>query len=258
MLVHHRLPGFTAAPKVEDAARPVRTVIGDTLKRFWRAAKPPARVGAGMGAFALEHLLKAVLLFNLYLAGGAAVATLWTLRKVRTIVPMTILAILLVVARAAWNLVLLPFHHIALTLVGAAAAAEGLLAGRVFVQLAYDDNVDGLAGSVLDLTDPIVAPFRELEGTPLLHDTGVVEFATLTAMEAILIGTIAAVLLLMFWSEFLHMYRRVANFFAERSERRKQRQVAEEPEIEPAPATPAPALQVLDAPGATADLSAAS
>jgi len=233
----------------------VRTVVGDALKRFWRAARPPARVGAGMGAFALQRLLQGVLLFNLYLAGGVAVATLWTWRKASTVVPLTILAILLLVARAAWNLLLLPFHHIALALVGAAAALEGLLAGRVFVQLAYNENVDGLAGSVLDLTDPIVAPFRDLEGTPLLHDTGVVEFATLTAMEAILVGTIAAVLLLMFWSEFLHMYRRVANFFAVRSERRKQRQVAEEPEIE---IEPAPVMQVLDAPGATADLSAAS
>jgi len=231
----------------------VRTVIGDALKRFWRVAKPPARAGAGLGAFALQHLIKAVLLFNLYVAGGAAVATLWTLRKVSTVVPMTILAILLLVAKAAWNLVLLPFHHIALALVGAAAVVEGLLAGRVFVQLAYEDNASGLAGTVLDLTDPIVAPFRELEGTPLLHDTGVVEFATLTAMEAVLIGTIAAVVLLMFWSEFLHMYRRVANFFTERSERRKQRNVEVVPEVEPAPVMPA-----LDAPGATADLSAAS
>jgi len=140
-------------------------------------------------------------------------------------------------------------------LVGVAVAIEGLLAGRVFVQLAYEENAGGMAGDVLNLTDPIVAPFRDLEGTALLHDTGVVEFATLTAMEAVLVATIGAVVLLMFWSEFLHMYRRIAAFFAARSERRRQRKLNQEPEpvLDPAPLMPA-----IETQAATADLSAAS
>ena len=138
-------------------------------------------------------------------------------------------------------------------IVGAAAALEGLLVGRVFVQLAYEDNVGGLAGSVLDLTDPVVRPFRELEGTPLLHDTGVIEFATLTAMEVVLIGTIAVVVVLMFWSEFLHTYRRIAEFLTERSERRQQRYASQEPEVDVAPVSPMAETQP-----ATADLGAAS
>ena len=68
--------------------------------------------------------------------------------------------------------------------------------------------------TVLNLTDPIVAPFRDLEGTAILHDTGVVEFATLTAMEAVLDRRASSPSSCsMFWSEFLHMYRRIRDFF---------------------------------------------
>ena len=45
-----------------------------------------------------------------------------------------------------WSIVLMPFHHVALAIVAMAVAIEALLAGRVFVQLAYEDNVDGIAG----------------------------------------------------------------------------------------------------------------
>jgi hypothetical protein len=256
MLVHPRFPGFTASPQVEDpgaAGRPARTVIGDALKRFWQATKPPARVGAGLGASVLQRLVRGVLTVNLYVAASTGIAGLWTMGKLRTIVPLAILTVLMLVAKAVWNLVLLPFHHVALALVGVAAAIEGLLAGRVFVQLAYEENVGGLAGSVLGLTDPIVAPFSDLEGTALLHDTGVVEFATLTAMEAVLIATIGAVLLLMFWSEFLHMYRRIAEFFTARSESRQQSYPIEEPQLDAEPV-----MSAIETQAASADLSAAS
>jgi hypothetical protein len=251
MLVHPRFPGF-APTGVEGAQRPARTVIGDALKRFWRATKPPARVGAGMGAIALQRVLRAVLAANMYVAAGAGIAGLWTFGKVRTIVPLAVLAVLMLIGKTVWNIIRLPFQHVALAIVAVAAGLEGLLAGRIYVQLVYDSNVEGLAGSVLELTDPIVAPFRDLEGTALLHDTGVVEFATLTAMEAVLIGTIAVVLVLMFWSEFLHMYQRIGEFFTERSERKQQALARSEPEAEVVP-TP-----IVETAPAAADLSAVS
>jgi len=228
------------------------TVIGDVVKRFLRATKPPARVGAGMGAIVLQRLLRAVLWVNMYVAAGGGIAT-WVAGR---FVALALVAVLMVTAHTVLRLVLMPFQHVALAIVGAAIALEVTLTGRVFVQLAYEDNVDGLAGTVLTATDPIVAPFRDLEGTAILHDTGVVEFATLTAMEAVLVGTIAAVVLLMFWSEFLHMYRRVRDFFAERSERRQARTEAAE-DLQPTfvEATPAP---IADMNAAAADLSAAS
>ena len=108
---------------------------------------------------------------------------------------------------------------------------------------------------MLSLTDPIVAPFRDVEGTAILHDTGVVEFATLTAMEAVLVGALATVVVLMFWSEFLHMYRRVRDFFVERSQRRQARKEAAEEQQPALEATPTP---IADMSTATADLSAAS
>lgn len=255
MLVHPRFPGIASAPieGVEVTERTSRTVVGDALKRFWRKTKLPARVGAGMGAIVLQRLVRGILAVNIYVAAGSGVAGLWALGKVRTIVPLTVLTVLMLTGKAVWNVILLPFHHVALALVAIAVAVEGLLAGRVFVQLAYEENVGGMGGDVLNLTDPLVAPFRDLEGTTLLHDTGVVEFATLTAMEAVLIATIGAVLLLMFWSEFLHMYRRIAEFWAARSERRHQRYTQPEPVADAAPAMP-----VIETQAASADLSAAS
>ena len=41
----------------------------------------------------------------------------------------------------------MPFHHVALAIVTAAVALEALLAGRVFVQLAYEDKVEGTAAA---------------------------------------------------------------------------------------------------------------
>jgi len=259
MLVNRRFSGVTRTPQVEGSGRPMRTVIGDTLKRFWQATKPPARVGAGAAGSVLQRLLRAALAANMYVAAGAGVAMLWTLGKVRDIAPLAVLALLMLIAKTVWRIVLLPLQHISLAIVTVAVAFEGLLAGRVFVQLAYEDKVDGLAGDVLNLTDPLVAPFRDLEGTSLLHDTGVVEFATLTAMEAVLIGTIGAVLVLLFWSEFLHMYRRIGEFFSERAERRAQRygEQEPEPELDLAPAM-SPAISVVETQPITADLSAAS
>jgi len=252
-------------PEANPLGRPLRTVIGDAVRSLLRAVKPPARVGAGMGAIALQRLVRAVVWVNMYVAAGAGIALLYALRKARpallslaSVISFALLAVAMVLAKGLFNLLLMPLQHVALFIVTVAVALEALLAGRVFVQLAYDENVEGLAGEVLSLTDGIVEPFKGLEGTAILHDTGVVEFATLTAMEAVLVGTIAAVVLLMFWSEFLHMYRRIRDFFIERSERRRARNEAavvdeeEAPLMNPAP-TPLPDMTT-----AAADLSAAS
>src|SRR4051812_36252560 len=112
MLVHPRFPG--AAPQIEGSGRPVRTVIGDALKRFWRATKPPARIGAGAASIVLQRLVRAVLAVNMYLAAGAGIATLWTVRKVLDIVPLAVLALLMVVAKTVWKIILTPIQHVSL------------------------------------------------------------------------------------------------------------------------------------------------
>jgi len=63
----------------------------------------------------------------------------------------------------------------------------------------------------------------------------------------------------MFWSEFLHMYRRVRDFFIDRAERRQARQAAPVVEEEETPTlvNPTPTT-VPDMSTAAADLSAAS
>jgi hypothetical protein len=200
----------------------------------------------------LNLQLAAVLAIVTLYAGGKALAGL---NVARYVIPFTILATAFVLLKLAFRILLLPFQHLALSIVAVAVVVEALLVGRMFVQLAYEPQVTGIAGTVLMLTDPLVSPFRELEGTAILHDTGVVEFATLTAMEAYLVGTIVFVLALLFWSEFLHMYRRVAAYFYERGQRR-QAVVSNEaavPEAQPASITPVP-----DVSPAAVDLGAAS
>jgi len=200
------------------------------------------------------HLAAAAGILMLYALGKAQVALVWA----RFAVPVAALALLIVTAKGIFRLIMVPLNHLALTAVAICFSIEALLGGRVFIQLAYKDDIEGIGRDVLNLTDTLVQPFRSLEGSTPLNHTGVVEFATLTAMEVYLIGTIALVVTLMFWSEFLHMYRRVHHYFVQRSQRRNQER-AEVPEaavIDTAPAL-AP-MAVPDMSTAAADLSAAS
>jgi hypothetical protein len=105
------------------------------------------------------------------------------------------------------RLVLLPLRHMSLTVIAAAIAIEGMLATRFVLQLTYEPQVVGVGSSVLRLSDSLVSPFRGLEGTVPLTKTGVVEFATLTAMEVYLVAAVVVVVLLSFWSEMLHVFR---------------------------------------------------
>ena len=103
-----------------------------------------------------------------------------------------------------------------------------MLGARAFLQLVYQPEVDGIGGTILDKTNGLVAPFHMLEGTTPLRQTGVVEFATLATMEAVLVGAIVIVLVLTFWSELLHMVRRIHAFFERRAERQAERNAAYE------------------------------
>ena len=262
MLVHRRMPSLGPAPKPEESGRPIRAVASDLAAQFLRATKPRARAGAGVAAVGLLWAFRALLWINLQVAGFAGIATLYVLGKfwrvftvLRDFVPLAVIAVLMVFVKALYRLALVPFQHVALTVVAVGIGIEVLLTGRVITQIGYKDDVGGIGGTLLSLTNGLVAPFEEFEGTAVLHDTGVVEFATLTAMEAYLVATIAIVLALTFWSEFLHMYRRVRDFFVARSLRHQTRKTMAETEPE-APAQ-APPVMVMDS-TQTADLSAAS
>src|SRR3954451_23012330 len=103
MLVHRRLPGMTQIPEAYPPGRPMLTVIGDVVKRFLRATKPPARVGAGMGAIVLQRLLRAVLWVNMYVAAGGGIAT-WVAGR---FVALALVAVLMVTAHTVLRLVLM-------------------------------------------------------------------------------------------------------------------------------------------------------
>jgi hypothetical protein len=222
-------PDAGPAPSQQDNPGPsLRSTIATRGAAFLRFARPKARTGAIRAGRGLLWTFRAALWGNAELVALAGILAAYTLDRIRDglrwasiAVPRAIAALLIVLAIAVYRLVLVPFHHVALTVVAICVAIEGLLIGRVFVQIAYQPEIEGLGGTVLNLTNHLVSPFRSFEGTTLLRDTGVVEFATLTAMEAYLVATIGIVLLLMFWSEFLHMYRRVAGFFVERAEKRQ-------------------------------------
>src|SRR5215212_11885789 len=104
MLVHNRIPGMAPLSDAQPGS-PVRTVVGDIVKRFLRATKPPARVGAGMGAAILHRMLRVVLWVNMYVAAGGGMATLFAAR----ILPLAMLAVIMVLAKGLWRAVLMPF-----------------------------------------------------------------------------------------------------------------------------------------------------
>jgi hypothetical protein len=256
MLVHRRFPSALPAAEAEEGGPPPGPTASDHVARFLRATKPPARYGAHAGAIGLLWAFRAVLWLNLQVAGIAGIALLYALGKLYTafnwaryVVPVAVIAVIMVLLKGLYKLALIPVQHISLSLVALCFAVEILLGARVFTQVAYKEDVGGIAGTLLSETDMLVAPFENFEGSPVLHDTGVVEFATLTAMEAYLVLTIGIVISLMFWSEFLHMYRRVRDFFIARSLRRQARAAMQEVEPEP--------IAAIDT-APSADLSAAS
>jgi hypothetical protein len=69
---------------------------------------------------------------------------------------------------------------------------EALLALRVWAQLTSQPE-SGVVSVILGVSGLLVAPFRGFEGSPPLQETGILEFATILAIEAYLVGWLAAV-----------------------------------------------------------------
>ncbi|MGE0058568.1 MAG: hypothetical protein AB7P33_14745 [Dehalococcoidia bacterium] len=73
---------------------------------------------------------------------------------------------------------------------------ELLLIGRIAGQATSQDPQWSPFATLLWLTDYLVLPFRDLRPEPALKDTGVVEFATLVAVEAYLVAFLALIFLI--------------------------------------------------------------
>ena len=75
-------------------------------------------------------------------------------------------------------------------------AVEGLLAVRAWAQLTNQATDEGMLVRVFGITDFLISPFQQLETTPPLRPTGVLEFATLVAMEVYLAAAICSLVLI--------------------------------------------------------------
>jgi hypothetical protein len=82
----------------------------------------------------------------------------------------------------------------AVALVG--TAIVGVLALRVWLQLTGDTSQSGIVGFAYDLSGMLAGPFRSLEPSTTVKDSGILEFSSLVAIEAYLIATMLAMTLL--------------------------------------------------------------
>ncbi len=76
----------------------------------------------------------------------------------------------------------------------AVATLEAMLGVRLWIQLTSQADT-GLARALMTITGPLVAPFRGFD-VASTRPTGIFEFATLAAMEAVLVAAIAAIVVL--------------------------------------------------------------
>lgn len=85
----------------------------------------------------------------------------------------------------------------ALTCLAVGLTIEALLGLRVWAQISNHSLHGGPLGLVFGLTDLLVQPFRSFEPSQPIRETGIIEIATLVAMEAYLIGTLALFFMLL-------------------------------------------------------------
>jgi hypothetical protein len=113
--------------------------------------------------------------------------------------------------------------YLLLLTIAVAVAVEFLLAVRLWAQLTNQDIASGELGSVYSFTNDLVAPFLKYDSVTPVRPTGILEVATLTAIEAYLVGALIAVVT-------LFILRQVFGLFAKHAERRRARTALEDRE----------------------------
>ena len=102
----------------------------------------------------------------------------------------SVLVALTAIAQHALSLRPNPYVLILMT----AVILEALLAGRLWAQLTSQTDA-GMTSGLMDITSYIVAPFRSFDVSPT-RDTGIFEFATVAAMEAILVAALTSIIII--------------------------------------------------------------
>ncbi|MPZ48370.1 MAG: hypothetical protein GEU75_03500 [Dehalococcoidia bacterium] len=105
---------------------------------------------------------------------------------------------------------------------------EGLLAARLWAQLTRQSLETWLMRSVFSATDFLISPFQDLEPSQSIRMTGVLEFATLVAMEVYLVAILGGLLFFFILSKLVNLAIFLAKLPSER----------------PAPASAPPAAEV--------------
>jgi hypothetical protein len=87
----------------------------------------------------------------------------------------------------------------------AAIAIEAILAFRFWSQLNREMPEEGFQGWVFDVSSDLVSPFERLEPVPSDKSTGIIEVATVAAMDAYLIGMLVLIFLIFLVSRVVGM-----------------------------------------------------
>lgn len=81
--------------------------------------------------------------------------------------------------------------------IAAGLVVQAVLLTRVWLQLVGDTDRGGVAGFAYGLSDTLVAPFHRFEPFPPTQEQGILEFASLVAIEAYLVATMLVITVLL-------------------------------------------------------------
>ena len=94
-------------------------------------------------------------------------------------------------ARIAKKQRTLPVGRLMLLTLLVGMTVEALLGARLWAQLTAQTIDTGVLRFVFDATGPLISPFEQFEPSSQIKQTGILEIATLIAMQAYLIATVA-------------------------------------------------------------------
>lgn len=100
----------------------------------------------------------------------------------------------------------LPIGYLVLLALVAGLATEALLGVRLWAQLTSQTVDGGLLAAVFDVTHPLVSPFDKYEPSRPIRETGILEIATLIAMQVTLVATAVVMLVIVLFGALLRLY----------------------------------------------------
>jgi hypothetical protein len=100
----------------------------------------------------------------------------------------------------------LPVGSLLLLAMATGLLIEALLGVRLWAQLTSQPVNGGLLEAVFDVTKPLVSPFDKYEPSRPIRETGILEIATLIAMQVALVATAVVMLIVVLVGALLRIY----------------------------------------------------